>query len=906
VDAEAAALDATADPDTLTGLSAPRCGAGEAVDVAAVSDELEEAAFEIVVANGACELSGHARQCTERSALRYPASVIVRRIALVGLLSLGCRSTNSGETAHEREASAEDERGEIEGAEAGALPSWGRAAPELHTPALLKAELARRAGDPGLSSILDGAGSGELERERALWSLARIGGEEARERLLVELDAAEPQAPAAAALLEVPIYDPGSPAEPAVEGHGAWAQLEDSLWTRLALSEPGRLEQQRALLLAIARIGGSRSLARLEVELAERPGPDHRESIVARWVAATESVGLLCARGHSLERTMAAVLAGGLERRPGVDAAVTAASLYALSRCARSSAELLVESRELFVARLTPHVEAPESDEHAALAWRSFAALGELPESIPAAILSPAEAPGWTVEVEAVRALGSSSTGAALLRSRLISGASFEGPRAHVLLASLQAQRGTIASAGAGVDAELEAIAEWLLPLRRGGDERSRKLAALALCELRLLQAIRSGETRALLTCDEFDGAPAVELPAGLLANLEVEALLRATRADRPRDNLGFAELDEAAVLDDEAVIADRPDDDAAARRSVGVRARIDRLLALARDPTAARATAALQALAELDDPGVLPVLRAALVRNDPGVLAAAATAVAVRSIDASTRDLEVVPLLEQLVGERTEVAELEARLAAIEALGALARSAVASLDPDAVFEAGKARSAEAPPPSPWLANTVVPLARDPHVAVRARAREALLGHAELLREFDRLEQLAAASRPSPFWSELDAALERARERPPFGLKVTTSAGAFTIEFAGAPAPINQANLVALAEAGLFAGLSVHRVVPGFVVQGGDPRGDGYGGPGHVVPCEWSNLRYERGTVGVALAGKDTGGSQFFITQTRQPHLDARYTVVGQVGEGLEVVDRLLPGDRIEAVEVLR
>jgi cyclophilin family peptidyl-prolyl cis-trans isomerase len=134
---------------------------------------------------------------------------------------------------------------------------------------------------------------------------------------------------------------------------------------------------------------------------------------------------------------------------------------------------------------------------------------------------------------------------------------------------------------------------------------------------------------------------------------------------------------------------------------------------------------------------------------------------------------------------------------------------------------------------------------------------------------------------------------------------VRTEAGSFAIAFEGAATPFNQANLVALAEAGFFNGLSFHRVVPGFVVQGGDPRGDGYGGPGYVVPCEWSNLRYERGTVGIALAGKDTGGSQFFVTQTPQPHLDARYTVVGQVGEGLEVIDRLLPGDIIEAVEVV-
>jgi cyclophilin family peptidyl-prolyl cis-trans isomerase len=198
-----------------------------------------------------------------------------------------------------------------------------------------------------------------------------------------------------------------------------------------------------------------------------------------------------------------------------------------------------------------------------------------------------------------------------------------------------------------------------------------------------------------------------------------------------------------------------------------------------------------------------------------------------------------------------------------------------------------------------------LPLAADVHVAVRRHAREALLGHPQLLLAFDAAERNADETRPSPFPEQVARALAQFLAEPITGLRVTTSAGVFTIEFDGVASPINQANLAALARSGFYSGLSFHRVVPGFVVQGGDPRGDGYGGPGYVVPCEWSNLRYERGTVGIALAGKDTGGSQFFVTQTPQPHLDARYTVVGQVGEGLDVIDRLLPGDIIEAVDVI-
>ncbi|HVI02392.1 MAG TPA: peptidylprolyl isomerase [Enhygromyxa sp.] len=811
----------------------------------------------------------------------------VRQIALIGLLALGaaCRNRGSSGAAQDQNVDGPSAAGaQIEDA---GLPSWGAEVPSEATTELLATELARRGGDPQLLAALQGA-----ERERALWSLARIGGADARERLLIELDASEPAAIAATALLEVPRVEPGSPPEP-LEGD-SWGLLEDALWTRYAVSDPAATQQHRALLLAIARIGGSRSLLRLGVDLAERPGADHRPEIIARWSAGMDALGLMCARGLTLERTTAAAMAGGLERRTGPSPSspeVTLASLFALSRCARSSGELLVESRELLVERLTPHVHTPESPTHAALAWRSFAALGDAPAEIPAGIVG-ATPPEWTVEVEAVRALGSSRTGAAVLRARLRERSieQFAGPRQHVLIAALQAMRGSIASADAAVDAELVSLGELLLAGRRSENARLRKASALALCELRLLQAIRTGETESLRRCDQLADAPAVELPESLLVNLEIEALLRSTRAEATRDNLG------TATIDDEAVIADQPSEPPVDPRR---RARIDRLLELARDRSPARASAGLHALAEIDDPATLPVLRAALLSDDAGILAAAATAIAVRSVDASKRDLEAVPLLEDLVRERSTAADLEARLSAIEALGALARSAVANIDPTGSAPSG------APPASPWLARTVVPLARDPNVAVRTRAREALLGHAELLLAFDRAELESATSRPSPFPAELATHLDRFLREDPWALQVRTEAGTFTIAFEGAAAPINQANLMALAEAGFFDGLSFHRVVPGFVTQGGDPRGDGYGGPGYVVPCEWSNLRYERGTVGIALAGKDTGGSQFFITHTPQPHLDARYTVVGHVVDGMDTVDQLLPGDRIESVRVL-
>jgi peptidylprolyl isomerase len=102
----------------------------------------------------------------------------------------------------------------------------------------------------------------------------------------------------------------------------------------------------------------------------------------------------------------------------------------------------------------------------------------------------------------------------------------------------------------------------------------------------------------------------------------------------------------------------------------------------------------------------------------------------------------------------------------------------------------------------------------------------------------------------------------------------------------------------------LYRGSVLHRVVPNFVVQTGDPRGDGWGGPGYAIRSEFGRPRYERGTVGMASSGKDTEGSQFFITHSRQPHLDGRYTVFGRVVEGQGVVDALQVGDRVLDVEI--
>lgn len=133
---------------------------------------------------------------------------------------------------------------------------------------------------------------------------------------------------------------------------------------------------------------------------------------------------------------------------------------------------------------------------------------------------------------------------------------------------------------------------------------------------------------------------------------------------------------------------------------------------------------------------------------------------------------------------------------------------------------------------------------------------------------------------------------------------VSTDKGAFTMELLPNEAPLNVDNFVELARRGYFNGIAFHRVVPNFVVQGGDPRGDGNGGPGYQIRCEINEVSYDRGAVGMALSGKDTGGSQWFVTHSPQPHLDGGYTVFGRVTQGMDVVDRIARGDRIRGVSV--
>jgi cyclophilin family peptidyl-prolyl cis-trans isomerase/HEAT repeat protein len=182
--------------------------------------------------------------------------------------------------------------------------------------------------------------------------------------------------------------------------------------------------------------------------------------------------------------------------------------------------------------------------------------------------------------------------------------------------------------------------------------------------------------------------------------------------------------------------------------------------------------------------------------------------------------------------------------------------------------------------------------------AVRLRA-------AELLAKIDTSGDYLHAIRPAP--ATTTAAYDDAELiAPAFSphVFIETAKGTIEFELAVLDAPQTSRNFTRLARAGFFNGLQIHRVVANFVVQDGDPRGDGEGGPGYTIRDELNERPFMRGTVGMALSGKDTGGSQFFITHSPQPHLDARYTLFGHVVNGMDVVDRIQQGDTIQRVRV--
>ena len=314
--------------------------------------------------------------------------------------------------------------------------------------------------------------------------------------------------------------------------------------------------------------------------------------------------------------------------------------------------------------------------------------------------------------------------------------------------------------------------------------------------------------------------------------------------------------------------------------RHWGVRAGIAPVIATALPPDVA--SERLRALLKDEDKRVWPAALRALVRLKPS---------------------DVGPLLLERLKDpdfvvRATVAELVGNLK-IEGGAPALREAYKTALADATYSARAAAldaleaygAAEA-------TETLKTALTDKDWAVRVRA-------AEILKRLDPAADVRAAIRPAPAGSA-ESYSDRSVVAPEYSphVFIETARGTIEFELAVLDAPLTSRNFISLARKGYFNGLAIHRVVPNFVVQDGDSRGDGQGGPGYTIRDELNERPFVRGTVGMALSWKDTGGSQFFIMHSPAPHLDARYTAFGHVVNGMDVVDKIQQGDLIQRIRV--
>jgi cyclophilin family peptidyl-prolyl cis-trans isomerase/HEAT repeat protein len=430
-------------------------------------------------------------------------------------------------------------------------------------------------------------------------------------------------------------------------------------------------------------------------------------------------------------------------------------------------------------------------------------------------------------------------------------------------------------------------------------------------------------------------GLAALKAPQSLGALRQIVGERKADPAVVIQAVRGLGALGDAAVIPLLVkLVADRGGDlglRLEAATSIGALATADTaelLIELLADPLPGVRGTALRALARVDPDLFIATLAGMEPDRDWTVRVAEASALgtlpAERSMPRLTtlledRDQRVIPSavealaasrpsgVEKILIEKLQADDFGVRAAAASALGGLKTSSAIP----ALIEAYKVALGDvtyaARDAVLTAINTIEPATgrqmlqqalMDKDWALRLRA-------ATLLRQ-QGVADVDAAIRPAPSDVAADDRRLLALVNPQYSPHafIETDKGTIEIELAVLDAPLTVDNFVTLARKGYFTGLTVHRVVPDFVVQDGDPRGDGEGGPGYTIRDEINQRPYLRGTVGMALAGKDTGGSQFFITHSPQPHLDARYTVFGHVVSGMEVVDRIAPSDIVRGVRI--
>ena len=392
---------------------------------------------------------------------------------------------------------------------------------------------------------------------------------------------------------------------------------------------------------------------------------------------------------------------------------------------------------------------------------------------------------------------------------------------------------------------------------------------------------------------------------------VEAAAALRALAQARDADpNLRLEAIAALGLLKDHdalGLVLDAVTDPWPAMRAAALRAlrEIDLdtfvivLSGLDADPHPSVRTAIVSLLPALGEARAVPRLAALITGPDPAAAAASITAM----LGMADRPKDFGATLERALAG----GDVMVRAAAASALGevrpaggerALATAYRAGLGDELYQARAAALEALAKYGAAAAADTLNEALADKDWPVRVRA-------AALLRGFDASRDAAARIRPAP-GRPVEAYAAPALVAPQVSPHVflDTDKGTVEIELAVLDAPLTAESFLALARRGYFSGMAVHRVVPNFVVQAGDRRGDGEGGPGYTLRDELNTRPYLRGTVGMALDGADTGGSQFFIAHSPQPHLDGRYTVFGRVVAGMDVVDRLQQWDVIRRVRV--
>lgn len=677
----------------------------------------------------------------------------------------------------------------------------------------------------------------------------------------------------------------------------------DSLRRALMTADPEFVGLAAEALAKIAwedgaekQLAGGRVVAALLQPEPASPGaaPDaRRRALLTAWRFGRETTGLveaLVALGERPEllradEAEALVYGAARLRDPRLGPLLRAAAAGAPSAFARSQAArgLGLLASAAAAAGAPPHAGDFELLSELARTSRGWTSAVSVEDAEDGLVLHVDSRPATGVQVAALRALGSFPAPEDRQGALAPLAPALAGNDPHVKLEA-------IALAGRWSVGAARPLLEGLLTLPGEPDLRADALGALVAIEGRA----------ALPHVERFAASPDWRLRAAAAATLAGGLRLAA-------DGPGGRILDGLLLDGDARVVAQAVNAAAQSGRrdaAVLVLAQLDsadpvvRAIAASAVPGLvgepfglAEAEAALRALGRVTDESLPESSRAASLEILASLLGDAARAEleAAAATGAPTAE-RITPLvtsrLQRLVLSREE---------AVETLRAVLVDAAGEVPPDARLIALDALvellGEEA---APDLARAF----QDPEFTVRLAA-------ARLARQAG-LEVLARTPiAPAVRGRDHDFYLEVARQELAGGIEelhLVTERGVIDLELLPAEAVLTVRRILDLARSGFYDGLSFHRVVPDFVAQGGDPRGDGWGGPEQSMRCEINRLRYDRGMLGMALSGKDTGGSQFFVTLSPQPHLDGGYTIFGRVRpESLPVVDALRRHDRILA-----